>query len=45
MMRPSLRDSDIESQGARPVPKEFNPTSWIIAAVAVGIVAWAIWLM
>jgi hypothetical protein len=44
-MRPSLRRSDIEAQAGQPAPKEFNPTSWIIAAVAVGLVAWAIWVM
>jgi hypothetical protein len=39
-MRPSLRDSDIRSQGAQPTPKEFSIGVWIVIAIIIGLLIW-----
>jgi hypothetical protein len=42
MMRPSLRDTDIESQGARPVPREIDVRVWIVIAAIIALLLWLI---
>jgi hypothetical protein len=41
-MRPSLRDTDIESQGARPVPREFHVGEWLVIAAIIALLLWLI---
>jgi hypothetical protein len=34
------RRTEIESQGARPMPREFNGRVWIVIIVIIGLLAW-----
>jgi hypothetical protein len=34
------RGTEIESQGARPMPREFNVHVWIDIIVIIGLLAW-----
>jgi len=44
-MRPSLRHTEIESQGARPMPREVHIGTLIAALIAVVATAILIWFV
>jgi hypothetical protein len=39
-MRPSPRQTEIESQGAQRVPKQVDIHVWIVIAIIIAVVAW-----
>jgi hypothetical protein len=38
-MRSSLRDSEIQAQGARSMPREFNIRVWIVIAIIIALLS------
>jgi hypothetical protein len=36
-MRPSLRHTEIEAQGARPMPREFHLGQWVAIVIIIAL--------
>jgi hypothetical protein len=39
-VRPSLRRTEIESQGGQRIPREVNIRVWIVIIAIIGLLAW-----